>query len=84
MDTAGTNKVEVIATAIDGDNLVLETVHSKNKIQWPLKNLPQPLEIGSRLTLELQNNDSGVKNTTASPNQDHEEKKRRLLEELVN
>jgi len=96
MDTDGTSKVEVIATAIDGDHLVLETVPNKNRIQWPLKNLPRPLEIGSRLTLELTlelqkgslqdaNPASNCLNLNANPaHADKDELKRKLLEDLVN
>jgi len=96
MDSNSTNKVEVIAAAIDGDNLVLETIPHKDKIRWPLNNLPRPLEIGSRLTLELKKDcrqmpdpfigDKPVikeqANTRDSSASD--EKMRKLLEALVN
>ena len=90
MDSAGTSKVEVIATAIDGDNLVLETVPNKNEIRWPLKNLPRPLEIGSRLTLELQKGclqDANPVSNNSNINPAHgdqDELRRKLLEDLVN
>lgn len=87
MDSTGTNKVEVIAAAIDGDNLVLETVPNKDKIRWPLNNLPRPLEIGSRLTLELKKDglqmpDQFIGDKPAIP--DNDEKMRKRLEALVN
>ena len=91
MDTQSPCKVEVIALAIDGDNLVLETVIEKNEIRWPLNNLPRPLEIGSRLTLELQKD--GLQNHNPSdnftPKTDHkqgdkDDLMRKLLEDLVN
>ncbi len=96
MDTENTTKVEVIVTAIDGDNLVLETVPNKNMIRWPLKNIPRPLPVGGRLTLELQkdagpqtglqiNNGQGQVETTVSINRsDREDRMRKMLEELVN
>jgi hypothetical protein len=84
MDSSGTGKVEVIATAIDGDNLVLETVPERNEIRWPLKNLPRPLEIGSRLTLELQKDSAQASAALSKGMDDKDELKRKLLEELVN
>ena len=82
--------MEVIALAIDGDNLVLETIPEKNEIRWPLNNLPRPLEIGSRLTLELQkethtetarvSGDTKLNANTAAK----DELMRKLLEDLVN
>jgi hypothetical protein len=92
MDFSGTSKVEVIATAIDGNHLVLETVPEKNEIRWPLNNLPRPLEIGSRLTLELQKNqtkppgDISILHNPAPQNtsDDKDEIRRKLLEDLVN
>ena len=47
------NKIKVVVTAINGEDIVLETVPDKNIVYWPLKNIPQPLNIGSQLTLEL-------------------------------
>ena len=81
------NKIEVVVTAIDGECLVLETVPYKNRICWPLKNIPRPLDIGSKLTLELQQNgtdtldlDAGISEQTGN----EDENKRQLLEKLVN
>jgi hypothetical protein len=95
------HKIEVVVTAIDGDSLVLETVTNKKRIHWPIKNIPQPLDIGNRLTLELHQNDSlafnaesavsagtAIRDTrstaTTAPSTDDNERKRRMLEELVN
>jgi hypothetical protein len=94
MNQQSDNKVEVVVAAIDGDCLVLETVQNKNRICWPLKNIPQPLDIGSRLTLELQQSctddpDTGILKIAGSKQGDmeqaqKEEHKRLLLEQLVN
>jgi hypothetical protein len=95
MNQQSDNKVEVVVTAIDGECLVLETVPHKNRICWPLKNIPSPLDIGSRLTLELQQNCADIPTAAAPVNglkrpvhkneqDDKEEHKRLLLEQLVN
>jgi hypothetical protein len=85
MNQQSDNKVEVVVAAIDGDCIVLETVPNKNRICWPLKNIPRPLDIGSRLTLELQQNNADVPGIGPVEQTDKkEESKRLLLEQLVN
>jgi hypothetical protein len=54
MKNPSDNKIEVVVTAISGEGIVLETIPEKTRIYWPLKNIPQPLDIGNKLTLELQ------------------------------
>ncbi len=85
-ENTNNTQVEVVVKAIDGDSLVLETIPKGKSILWPILNIPRPLDIGNRLTLELRQNETGVPVVALSSNteDDNNEKKRRLLEELVN
>jgi len=84
--------IEVTLIAIDGENLVLESIDDKIKFLWPLDKIPRPLEIGCRLTLALQKGSPTVvlssKIRTKTIDMDHpknkDERMRKLLEELVN
>ncbi len=82
------NKVEVVVAAIDGENLVLETVPQKNRIHWPLNNIPRPLDVGSTLTLELHQDEPLIFDTSpaaiCTEETEKEQQKRQLLERLVN
>jgi len=92
MNTEQNSCVEVKISAIDGDFLVLETVPGGQTLEWPISNLPKPLQIGSSLVLELK---ASEKTSTESPSKSkpaakpandekQNENRRRLLEELVN
>jgi hypothetical protein len=77
--------IEVKVKAIEGEFLILETLQKGIMIRWPIKNIPQPLEIGSNLKLELQN--SQIKaplGINANNFKDKDTAMRKLLEELVN
>jgi hypothetical protein len=79
------NQLGVVVTAIDGDNLILETIQNKCRICWPLCSVPMPLEIGTELTLELrQSAASPVSNSKTKNTGDSDEARRKLLEALVN
>jgi len=91
MDSTAANCIEVTVAAIDGANLVLESLNDKTRFLWPLDKIPRPLEIGSRLTLELQkdSNPASFASGTASPSSNTSDTKkddlmRKLLEDLVN
>lgn len=83
--------INVTVKTIDGDVLVLETA-SHELMRWPLKNIPQPLELGATLTLELKTGKlSESKNSTAPEKPSHQkedpaklQRMYHLLEELVN
>jgi len=65
--TANTDStIEVTIAAIDGENLVLETASGKNRIYWPLENIPQPLDIGNKLTLELRQDECAAESAAGS------------------
>ena len=91
MDSSTTNGIEVTVAAIDGTNLVLESLNDKTRFLWPLDKIPRPLEIGNRLTLELQKTStpasftSSEKSPSSSPSDaKKDDLMRKLLEELVN
>jgi len=95
MDSNADNSIDVTLSAIDGGYLVLEsTGGDKTRFQWPLDKIPRPLEIGSRLSLELQkkqtpsfpSTEKSFKMTSQIRKKEpgKEEDMRKLLEDLVN
>jgi hypothetical protein len=83
--------IRVIAKKIEKDRLVLEIPNSGETITWPIDMLEEPLEIGSALNIQLtQSLAESAKDKTTSkrpndtPTPDEMEKRRKLLEELVN
>jgi hypothetical protein len=91
MDSSSENSIDVTLAAIDGGYLVLESTDDKTRFQWPLHKIPRPLEIGSRLTLELQNSRELATTADSIPsrgenrnNKDKDSSRRKLLEDLVN
>ena len=81
MDSSEATDIEVTLAAIDGDYLVLESLIEKIRFKWPLNKIPRPLEIGTRLTIKLQNRNASL---STPGKRDTEETMRKLLENLVN
>ena len=81
---------EICATikAIENGMLILETMHDKQLIRWPLNKLPLSVNIGNTISIKLESNDgpspvepaAALKNTGENP----EDLRHRLLEELIN
>ena len=75
----------VVATAIDGETLILKDIESGDHIYWPLKSIPHPLTIGTNMCLELKNTDtSSINNRHPGISDADDTHKLQLLEELIN
>ena len=75
----------VVATAIDGETLILKDTESGDHIYWPLKSIPQPLEIGATMSLELKNShDCAINSLIPDQPVTEENHKHQLLEQLIN
>ncbi len=88
MEQHSKNSQEVEVVAVDSDYLTLQTIKDKKLIYWPLKELSEPLEIGSKLILELVLHNEGQQISTTSTkgtyNKAHSEEMYQLLEALIN
>lgn len=81
-DTAARN---VIATAIDGETLILKDAETGEQINWPLTSIPKPLEIGANMCLELKNSTGpSIDKKNPENNEAENANKIHLLEELIN
>lgn len=79
-----TAKISVKVKAIDSNFVILEDLENKTYYHWPIKNIPQPLEVGNEFYLELLTNNKPETDHSLEPGNDQEDQKRKLLEELVN
>ena len=91
-EKANPGKMEVKVSAIDGDFLVLQSLSGDEQIRWPLNNISTPLDIGSTFILELKTADMALESLDTEPSskgnsrddENRDEARRRLLEQLVN
>jgi len=75
--------IKAIAKKLDKNSLILEIEGSKETIKWPISSIDQPLEIGSSLIVTIEPESTSANITGSTENSDFE-RKRKLLEDLVN
>jgi hypothetical protein len=82
--------IQVVAKKINKKSLILEVPSSGETINWPIDLLEEPLEVGKLMTLNLQQDSTTTPSLEKKVKPSHQvsedemEKRRKLLEELVN